>query len=231
MKLVLMVGSRETTTAAEVMAHKEKNKTRVTGSTCMIGDGCVQGILAAAVMASEPGRSCDRWLGRAPPQNRRISSRTTRDGARSAGQNRKPNNKAGFRAFVLLLAQVPKTTRRRFASGTASRFQTPPTERSFLTTAHMSAPNTQRRKSLQDVQQEGGISPTTRVKRMSWAGLKQKVMSAAIGGSSADAESWNLDELPANFFEIDSVEDAKGNPLPLSQYQGKAALVLNVASF
>ena len=98
-------------------------------------------------------------------------------------------------------------------------------------TAHMSAPNTQRRKSLQDVQQEGGISPTTRVKRMSWAGLKQKVMSAAIGGSSADAESWNLDELPANFFEIDSVEDAKGNPLPLSQYQGKAALVLNVASF
>lgn len=66
---------------------------------------------------------------------------------------------------------------------------------------------------------------------MSWAGLKQKVMSAAIGGSSADAESWNLDELPANFFEIDSVEDAKGNPLPLSQYQGKAALVLNVASF
>ena len=61
--------------------------------------------------------------------------------------------------------------------------------------------------------------------------MKQKVMSAAIGGSSADAESWNLDELPANFFEIDSVEDAKGNPLPLSQYQGKAALVLNVASF
>ena len=61
MKLVLMVGSRETTTAAEVMAHKEKNKTRVTGSTCMIGGGCVQGILAAAVMALDS---------RAPPQNR-----------------------------------------------------------------------------------------------------------------------------------------------------------------
>ena len=154
--------------------------------------------------------------------------------ARGALTNR-PNNKAGFRAFVLLSAGVgaqDHAATLRIRKVHHDDFQTPPTERSFLTRrSHMSAPNTQRRKSLQDVQQEGGISPTTRVKRMSWAGLKQKVMSAAIGGSSADAESWNLDELPANFFEIDSVEDAKGSPLPLSQYQGKAALVLNVASF
>ena len=87
----------------------------------------------------------------------------------------------------------------------------------------------QRRKSLTDVLPAS--PPTRRARRFSWAGVKQKVLDAAIGGSSADADSWDLSALPANFYEIEGVRDARGNELPLSQYQGKATLVLNVASF
>ena len=40
------------------------------------------------------------------------------------------------------------------------------------------------------------ITPRS-ARRWSWASLKQRALSTAIGGSSADAEEWSLDELPA----------------------------------
>ena len=67
-------------------------------------------------------------------------------------------------------------------------------------------------------------------RRWSWASLKQRALSAAIGGSSGDAEEWSLDELPANFFELEA-RDAKGAAHALEQYRGSVVLVCNVASF
>ena len=60
--------------------------------------------------------------------------------------------------------------------------------------------------------------------------MKQRVLTAAVGGSNADSDSWNLDELPANFFDL-TATDAKGAELPLSTFQDRPCLVLNVASF
>lgn len=73
-------------------------------------------------------------------------------------------------------------------------------------------------------------SPPRSARRFSWAGVKQKVLSAAIGGSSADADGWSLEALPASFFNLEA-KDAHGTAVPFSQFCGKTTLVLNVASF
>ena len=83
------------------------------------------------------------------------------------------------------------------------------------------------RRSLSDSLEE---RPLTARSRFSWAGIKQRLQSAAIGGSSADADSWTLEELPANFFGLEA-HDAKGAAYPLSQHAGQVVLVANVASF
>ena len=73
--------------------------------------------------------------------------------------------------------------------------------------------------------------PTTpRTSRFSWAGIKQSMTAVAIGGSSADAESWNTDDLPENFFDL-HCKTADGAEYPLAPLFGRAVLVVNVASF
>ena len=85
----------------------------------------------------------------------------------------------------------------------------------------------ERRKSLSEILPP---SPSARAARkFSWAGIKQRVISAAVGGSSADAENWSLDELPASFFDL-AADDAKGASLPFSTFTDNVCLVCNVAS-
>ena len=86
----------------------------------------------------------------------------------------------------------------------------------------------ERRKSLADLLPDS--PPKSARSKFSWAGLKQRVMSAAIGGSAADVDAWNIEDLPANFFDL-SAQDAKGADLPLAEFRGSATLCLNVASF
>ena len=91
------------------------------------------------------------------------------------------------------------------------------------------SPSSQRRASLSDVLEQRPSTPRTRSK-FSWAGLKQRVMSAAVGGSAADAEDWKLDELPASFYDLHA-EDAKGAPVSMQTFENQVCLVVNVASF
>ena len=90
-----------------------------------------------------------------------------------------------------------------------------------------------RRMSFSQKRLQDGLTespPKQSARKFSWAGVKQRMMSAAIGGSNADVDNWNLDELPANFFDLSAI-DAKGSSLPLTTFQGHVCLVLNVASF
>ena len=84
----------------------------------------------------------------------------------------------------------------------------------------------QRRRSLGDVldRQDSSRSPT-----LSWKGLKAKAMESVVGGSTNDAASWKLADLPASFFDL-PCKDAKGADLPLSQLRGQVVLACNVAS-
>ena len=72
-------------------------------------------------------------------------------------------------------------------------------------------------------------SPPKSSRRYSWAGLKSRVLTAAIGGSAADAADWSLADLPASFFDL-AASDAKGAPMPLSSFRGQVCLVTNVAT-
>ena len=96
-----------------------------------------------------------------------------------------------------------------------------------------SDPPPQRRYSVGNLQESlppvDSSSPRS-ASKLSWAGLKQSVVSAALGGSSADADAWDTADLPANFFDL-SAKDASGEALPFRDLFGKAALVVNVASF
>ena len=87
----------------------------------------------------------------------------------------------------------------------------------------------ERRASLSDVLPRPS-TPRGGRSRFSWAGLKQRALSAAVGGSSADAADWKLDELPASFFELHA-EDAKGAPVSMSTFSNQVCVVVNVASF
>jgi len=73
-------------------------------------------------------------------------------------------------------------------------------------------------------------SPQRSARRFSWAGLKQAALSAAVGGSAADVDSWDVASLPANFFDL-TAADAKGAALPFEEFRGQVMLVCNVASF
>ena len=64
----------------------------------------------------------------------------------------------------------------------------------------------------------------------SWASLKQRALSAAVGGSSADADAWSLDELPASFFEL-TAQDAQGAAVDFAAFRGHPVLAVNVATF
>ena len=71
--------------------------------------------------------------------------------------------------------------------------------------------------------------PKAAPRRYSWAALKTRALSVAIGGSSYDAADWSLDALPASFFDLEA-RDAAGVPTPLSGFRGHVCLVTNVAS-
>ena len=84
-----------------------------------------------------------------------------------------------------------------------------------------------RRASLSDVMSPPSYrSPS----RFSWAALKQRAISAAVGGNSADALEWSLEALPASFFELQA-KDPMGKSVSLESIRGKVSIVCNVASF
>ena len=61
--------------------------------------------------------------------------------------------------------------------------------------------------------------------KFSFAGLKQRALGAAIGGSSADAADWDLSDLPASFFDLEA-QDAKGcTPIIAAAKAGSAECV------
>lgn len=73
-------------------------------------------------------------------------------------------------------------------------------------------------------------TPRTRSRRMSWAALKNAVSTRIIGGGAEDAADWQVDRLPANFFDL-KANDSKGKEFPINQLHGQVCLVVNVASY
>jgi hypothetical protein len=81
--------------------------------------------------------------------------------------------------------------------------------------------------SLQDVLPKAATSPN---KEHGWGWIRQKLSSAVVGGSSGDINSWDVDELPSNFFDL-SCKDAHGRQLDMAAIHGRVCLIVNVASF
>jgi len=73
-------------------------------------------------------------------------------------------------------------------------------------------------------------SPSTPRRRMSWAGMKQRMMEGVVGGSAADVDHWNLEALPDDFYDLGALT-AKGDAFPFHALRGQTVLVVNVASY
>ena len=73
-------------------------------------------------------------------------------------------------------------------------------------------------------------TPRTKSRRFSFSALKNAVTTKIIGGGAEDACDWQVDKLPANFFDL-KANDSKGMEFPINQLHGQVCLVVNVASF
>lgn len=85
--------------------------------------------------------------------------------------------------------------------------------------------------SPRSAQLEASPHPRTPKRRSSvWNILKDRISEAVIGGSAADAETWDVSVLPRNFFELEC-RDARGESCPFAALRGKVSIVCNVASY